>query len=327
MQTNNIGFQVLNPPPDDQSNYCIVVVGIARGGTSAVAGSLASFGIYMGDDINSANHEDKKIISSIPGKAKGLLGSSAWGDFSAIAKEYAGAHQRWGFKYPSIHSHLFKINKLLTNPRYIFVYRDIFAISNRRSEIFSNDSQIESMQNCLRLYKNIMDFIRKEQPTSLLVSYEKMLTNTDAYVNTLSEFCGLSPTDEILKRTAELIMPSPAAYKNWSHNHKQAQELDTTSYRGRVHTADRKMITGWATNLKKDDPVTVEIYIDGNLHGRSLSDKNRPRLFEDGVTNSPRVGFKYYFSDNIPSADSVVKVIIAGANIEIINSGRSLREY
>lgn len=327
MNTNNSGFSVLNTPPRNQSNNCIVVVGVARGGTSAVAASLVGLGVHMGDDINSANYEDKKIISSIPNRGRNLLSLNAWNNFSSIAEEYSNSHQRWGFKYPSIHSHLYKINKLLNKPRYIFVYRDIFSISNRRSEVFSNDSQVEAMQNSLRLYKNIMEFIQREQPYSLLVSYEKILTNTEGYLSTLSNFCDLSPSDEALKHTASLIMPSPDSYESWSKNHKQSQDLNSTSFRGRVHKADRKTINGWACNLKNDDPVTVEIYVNDKLHGQVLSDKKRPKLFENGVTNTQNVGFNYSFSEKPPHPDAIVKVLISGPNIEIINSGKSLREY
>lgn len=327
MKTSNDGFQIINPIKRNHSEYCVVVVGVARGGTSAVAASLRGLGIHMGDQINPANQEDRKIISSIPSKGKTLLNPNAWNNFSAVAKEYTEAHQYWGFKYPSIHNHLYKINKLLVNPRYIFVFRDIFAISSRRSGVFPDDSQIGSMQNSLRLYKKILEFTQKEHPTSFLVSYEKILTNTEAYINALSEFCNLSPTTETLKQAANLIMPSPDTYERWTQNHKQALDMNATSFRGRVHKADRRTVNGWATNLKNNDPVTVDIYINNELHGHSLCHKKRPRLFENGTTNSPNVGFNYSFADPPPDADAIVKVVIAGANIELVNSGKGLREY
>lgn len=327
MKTSNSGFQILNSPAKPQSSSCTVVVGVARGGTSAVAASLSGLGVYMGDKINPANYEDSKLISTIPKKKQTILLLGNWNNFLSTSREYEELHQHWGFKYPSIHNHLFKINKILKNPRYVFVFRDVFSTSNRKAEIFSSSTQTETMLNNLRLYKKIVKFIKKEQPYSLLVSYEKMLTNTDTYIDTLSRFCDITPNPDTIKYATNLIMPSPEAYESWANNHKLAQDLDATNFRGRVHKADRRTVNGWATNLKNDSPVTVEIYINGILHGRSLCDKKRPRLYETGATNTPNVGFNYSFDDAPPDADAVLKVIISSTNIEILNSGKSLREY
>lgn len=327
MLMNNDGFLIQNNQTVIKPRGCIVVVGLARGGTSAVACSLASLGIHMGDEAKEPTFEDSKIISTIPSKGKLLLGARAWDNFATIASQYSEDNQLWGLKYPSIHNHLFKINTILNNPRYIFVYRDVFATSSRRSTVDSSVDQLESMENCLRLYNQTINFIRKEKPIALHLSYEKILTNTKKYAEVLSTFCNQSPSEEIIKKLTSSIMPSPESYRSWSYTHKQSQKMSVTNFKGRVHTANSKEVYGWATNMKSGTPVTVEIFVNGELHGRTIADKNRPQLFKKGVTLTSKVGFHYNFGKKPLAVNATIKVLITGTDVELINSGKRLEEY
>jgi hypothetical protein len=278
----------------------------------------------MGDEAKEPTFEDSKIISTIPSRGRSLLGKRAWDDFSSQAGQYTEKYGTWGFKYPSIHSHLFKINNIIENPKYIFVYRDIFSISNRRSGIFSSVDQFNSMKNCLRLYSKTIDFLEKEKPASLHVSYEKMLTNTEKYAAILAEFCELSASEETLQNVVKSVMPSPEIYKSWSESHKQALGMGETKYRGSLDVATAKQVRGWASNLEENVPVSVSIVVNGVFHGKAQANESRPDVMSSGITETASVGFQYDFDVNPPTSDDVITVFIADTNIEIINSGKRI---
>ncbi len=202
---------------------CYVVVGLARGGTSSIAAALHALGIFMGDLARAPNYEDRKLINTIPHTHPLGLKRRDWTEFEATLRQYDSQHDWWGFKYPSLHTDLERVHRLLRNPRYIFIYRDVFAISSRRSQIYPEHDHFRFMRDYLNRYGKIIQFADRHAHSALHVSYEKVLTNTDEFSRTLCEFCNFKIEPEILKAVSSVIMPSPEKYTAWTVRHANSK--------------------------------------------------------------------------------------------------------
>ncbi len=219
----NPGFMLQNVQAHPDKG-CYIVVGLARGGTSSIASALHALGIFMGDLARPPNYEDRKLIASIPAANRLSLKRRDWTDFEATLRQYDLQHDWWGFKYPSLHTDLEKVHQLLRNPRYIFIYRDVLAISSRRSQIFPDHDHFRFMRDYLNKYAQIVRFAEKNAFPALHVSYEKMLTNTDAFSRALCEFCNVPVSLENSKTISCVITPSPEKYTAWTVRHANSKK-------------------------------------------------------------------------------------------------------
>jgi hypothetical protein len=218
----NPGFMLQNAQPYQDAG-CYIVVGLARGGTSSIAAALHALGIFMGDLARPPNYEDRRLISSIPAVNLLSLKRRDWSEFEATLRQYDLQHAWWGFKYPSLHTDLEKAHQLFRNPRYIFIYRDVLAISSRRSQIFPEHDHFRFMQDYLNKYAQIIRFAEKHAFPALHVSYEKMLTNTEAFSSALCEFCNIPISSDNSKTISSVISPSPEKYTAWTVRHANSK--------------------------------------------------------------------------------------------------------
>jgi hypothetical protein len=124
----------------------IIIVGVNRGGTSAVAASLNSLGIFLGDFWQEPNYEDIILAKAFR--------NGSWKTFENKISEYEDKHRIFGWKLPDVTQKLFKINRIIKNPKYIFIFRDICSISNRMNSAL-NINHLEGMLYANQQYKNI----------------------------------------------------------------------------------------------------------------------------------------------------------------------------
>ncbi len=136
----NSGFKISGAPTGDGGPVAIIVVGLSRGGTSAIAASLHALGIHMGDSLHQPNFEDVKLARAFRERE--------WREVKTIIHKYESEHVRFAWKLPDIYWQLSRIHKYCSNPRYIFVYRDIFAIAQRRELVRQIDT-MTSMKDCI----------------------------------------------------------------------------------------------------------------------------------------------------------------------------------
>jgi hypothetical protein len=219
----NIGLMLQNMQPH-QDKGCYIVVGLARGGTSSVASALHELGIFMGDLACSPNYEDRKLIACIPSEKRLSLKGRDWSKFEATLREYDRQYDWWGFKYPSLHGDLEKIHQMLRNPRYIFIYRDVMAISSRRSQIFSKHDHFKFMRDYLKKYAKIIRFAEKHAIPALHLSYEKVLTNTNDFSKMLCAFCNVPFSQNNVNSISRVITPSPDKYLAWTVSHANSKK-------------------------------------------------------------------------------------------------------
>ena len=271
----NDGIIELNPLVESPDEKTIIILGLPRSGTSMVAGALHYLGIFMGERHDSVVFEDVVLSSAVEGKQKATM--------LEIIKRYDQAHPIWGWKRPSSINFINKISREFRNPHFIIVFRDIFAISNRQ-RISSATNLFSSLENTISEYRKLVDFIKNCDHPCLLLSYEKCLNNQELTIRKIAEFAGITNPEKI-KAAIDFVEPDPAKYL-------EATRVDRCIGQLEVVTSDK--VEGWVRYVSKDEPVTVEMLVDGRSVGKTVANRARPDL-DDG--NS---GFSFDFANGCP---------------------------
>ncbi len=117
----NKGIYILTPSQDVEEKT-VIVLGIARSGTTVVAKILQSLGIYMGDKV-SAVMEDIELFTCLEQnnieKAKEIIQNRNL------------QYKIWGWKRPEAFLYYNLWKELFRNPHIIIIFRDPLAVSLR----------------------------------------------------------------------------------------------------------------------------------------------------------------------------------------------------
>src|SRR5262249_49776578 len=105
------------------------------------------------------------------------------------------AHSVWGFKLPMALNSLPVLEQELRNPRFVFVFRDIAAISSREVVAVGMEA-IYAMRRALVWQERMVDFVESSGSPCVLLSYEKALQFPDVVLDVLTSWCGLTVTPE-----------------------------------------------------------------------------------------------------------------------------------
>ena len=190
---------------DEQKNEhekTFIVVGVARGGTSIVAGALHYLGMYMGN-AQSPVYEDLRLSLAYEKQSKEK--------FESVVADYNTKHRVWAWKRPSTLNGLAKIAKKLRNPHFIFVFRDLLSVANRN--VISMKHGIRgSLSSALNDYTKIIKFIEKSGFPAFFVSSEKAVKHKESFIEALCEFCQLQPSQEQRANALSFISPNPVEY-------------------------------------------------------------------------------------------------------------------
>jgi len=278
----NSGFKTLGNIQHDHNKEQYIVVGVARGGTSAVTASLNALGVTLSGNYNDTILEDVEMAKAFRSKN--------WKDFKRLITEYEEKYQKFAWKLPDSHSQLERINKYFSNPYFIFVYRDIFSIANRKN-ITLNIDITEAMNSNLVAYQKIVKFIKKRNPQSLHVSYEKMLQNNMGYAEELAKFCNITASEELLNKVCDVIEPAPDTYVHWCDTVNQNTTLKAFGYEGCIDQLTEKEIAGWITNIDNDVPVKIDLLINGKFVLELTCQIFREDLILAGKSSSGNAGF------------------------------------
>ena len=104
---------VLVSPSLSEKEKNIIVIGVARGGTSIIAGSLKHLGLFMGNACDPV-FEDTRLSLAFEKQAKEK--------FESVIVDYNNKHDVWAWKRPSSLNDLPSIAKKLRNPHFVFVF-------------------------------------------------------------------------------------------------------------------------------------------------------------------------------------------------------------
>lgn len=313
---HNDGFNISGSPVGGGGPISIIVVGINRGGTSAIAAALHSAGIFMGDRYSEPNYEDAFLANAFRNRD--------WKRFRAIASSYEATHGKFAWKYPAIRNKLFRIHRYFSNPRYIFVYRDICAIAQRKSQVFEQN-HLRMMAECLFDYGAILLFIKLANPYALHVSYEKLLFNKKKFAEVLLSFCGIESSEDTINAIANQISASPESYLQWSLRSQRMAALEKRGYKGYIEQLTPQSVTGWAFHIADDHPAVVDICVNGSIVGNSTADECREGLSEiAGANRNGCIGFRFDFDVMNLKVDDMVSIVFHGTQYDLVGSPKTI---
>ena len=171
-----------NPPPPDETEYTIVIFGVPRGGTTMVAGVAQRCGLYIGDNLR-VNLEDPDFHAQpVPNMRM------------AVAQRNL-VHPVWGWKYPRAADYLVALLPQLRNPRLIVVFRDMVANMARIQK--QDESALKALRAVFQMQRKNIELIEAAHLPTLLVSYEKAVSNPISFAAELAQFIGLPPPPDI----------------------------------------------------------------------------------------------------------------------------------
>lgn len=312
----NLGFKIQgqfeNQCHIEKSKRAVtyIVVGMNRGGTSAIAASLDALNIPLGADFYSPIFEDQAIAKAFRAKK--------WREVKAIADSYTAELGTYAWKLPDSIWQLDKVHKLFFNPRYLFVYRDVFAIANRVNDVHARELE-DAIKNALRGYENICKFIRRYQPDCLHISYEKLLNNSVAYAETLMQFTQTEPTEEACRSITGSITASKQEYLHWLARSKQEKTLREAGFIGFLDGVTKNVVGGWLKHNELTSCSHVDIYVNAEKFATVPANQLRQDLIKRKIDLAGTIGFRFEFIKPLKAEDHV-SVCISGTGIELIGS-------
>ncbi len=192
------GFAIGRPSASSKPRT-FVVLGVPRGGTSFVAGALRLAGVFMGDEVDPANNEDR-AFNFHGGNFSALTSPGRKEEYLAIIRKTIhtrnSTHLVWGWKDPLSALYIDDILPDLVNPHFIFVTRDTTAaVMRERIEISGSmgkdsetDLYLDKTWNALKLYQASVAAIARARAPTFFVSYEKAIRNKEDFALQLLRF-------------------------------------------------------------------------------------------------------------------------------------------
>lgn len=238
-----------------QAQTTLVVLGTARGGTSAVAGALDRLGLYTGALSSGPVFEDVNLASAIEsGEAERAR---------TVIDTYNADYPVWAFKRPRLLYHVQDVHSLFRNPVYIVVFRDVFAAA-QRTQISGGVDIFLTMDKLLADNGRIIDFLESTQPNALLVSYEKLMANPALLVDRLIELLPAPVTASARQAAIDFIQPAPEDYLDATR---------TTKASGAITGIDHDRVEGWARyNFPLKPAAELELNINDETMATTVAD-------------------------------------------------------
>lgn len=301
----NSGFKISGNVRHDTEKEQYIVIGVARGGTSAVAASLKAVGVPLSGNFSDTNYEDIEMSKAFRSKN--------WRHFKRLILGYEEQYLKFAWKLPDSHTQLKRINKYFSNPHFIVVYRDIFSIANRKNLTLNIDT-IEAMSLNLSIYQRIIKFIRRENPRVLHVSYEKMLQDKIGYAEELAKFCNIEITEELLTKVCAVIEPTPDKYAHWCSK----VHLKEIGFEGHIDQITEKYIVGWIINMDNDIPVIIDLFINNEFILEFSCEIFREDLISAGKSSLGKAGFIIPLDDIVLQKSDEIHINPKGNTVGLV---------
>tara|TARA_Y100000385_G_C12822413_1_gene520953 strand:+ start:53 stop:739 length:687 start_codon:yes stop_codon:yes gene_type:complete len=191
---------------EEPSKKTLILFGNPRGGTTMIANVVRSMGIFLGDDLP-VNLEDSGFNWDVLTKQNPNWGrNQKLSTIQQLIEKRNTDHDIWGWKYPRSDRFLEEISSNLINPMLICVFRDIVA-TTWRNVVRRGQPPINLMQNALNLQASNLNLIEKSGIPSLLISYEKAISDPLQLTSSLNQFMNLNLTEDQLKLSSTMVNP------------------------------------------------------------------------------------------------------------------------
>ena len=244
----NHGFIVKRKSTGVKGNRNVVVVGCARGGTSIVGGILYHLGLPM-PGAKDPVYEDLSLSLAVESQNEAQM--------RKIIADYDQRFGDWGWKRPSAIDHLDLVDRTLTNPVYIFIFRDVFSIANRNRISMAVDVTA-SMERALNEYSKATGFIANNDIECLMCSAEKIKQYPEVFVKAVAEFLGRDVSEAQLEAATNFVQPEPEHYIEASRINRGE---------GQIGGIRNGVLFGWAAWAYRQEMVSVEIYLNDESLG------------------------------------------------------------
>lgn len=323
------GFLITRQP--NKLEKTVIVLGIARGGTSLVAGMLHALAIPMGDESSPPLFEDELLTRAIQPPRRQRSDGRAIKDFfpgvaatigqrlqrsksqrtaaQEIISDYNARFDIWGYKKPSAYEWITAHYREFRNPVFLLIMKDPIAIAVRKNNLYDYETET-SIINALKQYEKMMRFLSKNALPAFIFSYEKLMENPAAVIPELCGFLGI-PKERAEKAMA-FIAKGSDEYNALFNNHMARRK---NAIEGHLDVVNPNIIAGWAMNLANpSEAVTITITVNDALLCTVNADSYRSDLIEGGIHSTGRCGFCVNLDKNIPLADSSIIRAFAGEN-------------
>ena len=280
-------------PNEEKSTF--LVIGLARSGTSILAGSLRRLGLFMGDSAGDRpSNED--------GPLRDLVLAQDWGLADELIASYNRSHKKWGTKIPGLVDQLEQAHSTFRNPRYIIMFRDIFSIANR-DRISMQLDLLGGMSRSIEQYRKICDFLVKNNPDCLMISFDTALHDKEVLVEELVAFCQLQPSKQQVEDALAFITKNPEDYLRLSR---------ITISKGYVQSIDGQSLSGWARYVNDERVATVILKSSGEEIARTEANLFREDLKRTGVHSTGHCAFKFTLPERVNGDDAIFSVRVLG---------------
>lgn len=295
-QLENKGFAFLNVEKLKSTKRQLVVLGVARGGTSLVAGALHHLGIFTGEKSSPPVFEDVLLSNAFEGNKKS--------EVKSIVNKYTSEHSLWAWKRPAALNYINDVEEALSDPFFIIVFKDIFSIANRNNISMMSDLK-KGLENALIDYLKLIDFISRTDRPVMLVSAEKALQNKEIFVDALIEinkdYIDLSSGRG---KAINFISPNPKNYLDATR---------ITKSKGCIDLLDRSIVKGWAKSIHNSAPVNIEIYVNDSLIKKTPANLFRADLKSKGIHPDGLCAFSYSWNElDLPVGEFRVEAKVEG---------------
>lgn len=276
----NTGIAILRKPDNGAQEKTIIVLGLARSGTSMVAGALYHLGVFMGDRFNNIIYEDR-VLST-------LVESGMDKQVTHLIAARNETYPIWGWKRPSSLRFISNLESCFRNPFYVVVFRDILAIANR-NKISMLIDVTQNMRQSVNQYSELVSFIERSQAPCMLVSYGKAVADSRAFVRELASFAGLRDK-QAMESAISFIRPNSEHYVEHSR---------ITRSTGVLERVLENNVGGWAKSAHNSERILeVQLIINHEKVQEAKADLLRSDLVEKGIHPTGYCGFNFFLPDH-----------------------------
>ncbi|OUS40943.1 hypothetical protein A9R00_03450 [Oleispira antarctica] len=300
----NKGFAFLNEGKKTAKKN-IIVLGVARGGTSLVAGALDSLGVFMGDQSVAPVYEDVLLSSAFEGSNKN--------EVKKIIEDYDNRFNVWGWKRPAAVEYLEDVSREITNPHYIVIFKDIFSVANRNNISMKSDV-ISAMSQAYASFGKLIEFVGDQSAPVMLVSADKVLHDKEDFVSALIDFCQLNVDAAKKAKAIDFITPNPKAY---------LENTRITKVVGCVDNLSRHRVSGWVYGVHHSNEVEVEVFCDGKFIASSVASNYRKDLKDLSIHTTGMCGFDISLENLVLPTAGAELTVLAKDDVDILRNGRA----
>lgn len=290
----NEGVLALNKPVTSPAEKTVVVLGVARSGTTAVASVLQALGVFMGERLGSVL-EDVALSEAVEARDGRRLRD--------LVNQRNADHPVWGWKRPSALEHVDAWKEAFRNPYVIAVFRDPFAIANRNRISMLTDV-FQNMARSVKQLDAMVRFLEGRKGPVLLCSYEKILAFPEAFVKAVDDFLDLNAA-ELWTEAVRRIVPSPREYLETSR---------ITHSQGHLGVVDERMCSGWAFYPRVPGRIAnVQVFVNDRLVHVAEARLPRPDVKEKGIHPTGTCGFRFEWPEGTaPRAGDRIEARVEG---------------